>query len=101
MEKKRIFKAFIVMTALAVCLGAAEARASKPVSASGILTAVEDDGSVVIDGNGYLVAEDARIQNGKREDIALDQLILPTKVYFEFRYTKKGPMISLISEVPQ
>lgn len=71
------------------------------VKANGILTAVESDGSVVIDEKGYEMARSAEVldQEGKRTFLKL--FTLPAKVDFEYEFTKNGPLIIRIKEIPK
>lgn len=67
----------------------------------GMLTAVEDDGSVIIDKQGYLTDSMIRVLDSNGKKIFLEKLPLPTKVYFEYDYSSKGPVIKLIKEIPK
>lgn len=77
------------------------AYAGSKVSADGMLTAVEDDGSVIIDEQGYLADSTVRVLDSNSKKISLEKLSLPAKVYFEYEYTSKGPVIKLIKEIPK
>jgi len=67
----------------------------------GTLTALEDDGSVIIEGKGYLVSPSATVQDSQGKRISLKDLPLESYVYFEYDYTKLGFVITLLKEMPQ
>jgi hypothetical protein len=69
------------------------------VKAAGIMTSVEDDGTVVIDKMGYLVDDSAQIIDRKGKSVSLRNLSLPAKVNFEYEYTQKGFVIIFIKQV--
>ncbi|HAK61242.1 MAG TPA: hypothetical protein DCO77_12830 [Nitrospiraceae bacterium] len=77
------------------------AAGGHPVKAQGMLTSIEEDGNVVIDNKGYAVAFSARVLNFRKEHIALEDLKLPTAVSFVYTYTRRGPVIRRIRELPQ
>ncbi len=69
--------------------------------AYGTLTSIESDGTVVIDGRGYLLSSSAAIQDYRGERISLRSLSLPDVVYYEFVYEPRGFVITLIKQTPQ
>ena len=71
------------------------------MSGEGIMNSIEEDGSIIIDEGGYLVDNKVLILNSGRKKISLHQLSLPVRIYFEYEYTKKGPIIKLIKEIPK
>ncbi len=73
--------------------------AAVPVEKEGTISSIEEDGTVIIDEMGYLVDKKVVILNGEGKKISLYKLSLPVRVYFEYEYTKKGPVIKLIKEI--
>jgi hypothetical protein len=68
------------------------------VKAAGIMTSVEDDGTVMIDKMGYLVDDSVQIIDHNEKSVSLQSLSLPAKVNFEYVYTQKGFVIILIKK---
>ena len=100
MEKKNTpFRLLLAVSAL-IYLTAGPTLAAGKVKAEGILTSVEDDGIVLIDENGFEVERSAEIFDEEGKPVLLRSLRTPTKVYFEYEYTKKGPVIKVIKEIP-
>jgi hypothetical protein len=83
------------------CAAISDAASDKRVKAVGVLTSIESDGMVVIDDSIYAVDSSARILDGQRKKTTLDTFTLPAKVQFEFRYTERTAIISVIQEIPQ
>ena len=75
--------------------------AAVAVEGEGTITSIEEDGTVIIDEVGYLIDKKVLILNGEGKKISLYQLSLPVRIYFEYQYTKKGPVIKLIKEIPK
>lgn len=76
--------------------------AAGKVTGTGTLTAVEDDGTVIIiDKIGYNLSPSSTIQNYKGDRAELKDFKLPMYVYFEYEYTRTGYSIILIKERPQ
>ena len=75
--------------------------AAVAISGEGIMSSIEEDGSIIIDEGGYLVDNKVLILSSGRKKISLHQLSLPVRIYFEYEYTKKGPIIKLIKEIPK
>jgi hypothetical protein len=73
--------------------------AAGKASATGTFEAVEEDGTVVIDGKGYLLSPSARIENSRKELMSLVNLPPSSRVYFEYEYTRSGFVIILIKEM--
>ncbi len=69
------------------------------VKATGTLTEIEDDGSVIIDGKGYEVDPSVMVIDRKGKSVPLRSLSLPAKVRFEYIYAKTGFIIVFIGEV--
>ncbi len=69
---------------------------------TGMLTAIEEDGTIVIiDKIGYTLSPSSTIQNYKGDRALLKDFTLPLYVYFEYEYTRTGFSIILIKERPQ
>ena len=76
--------------------------AATAMSGEGIMSSIEEDGSIIIDEGGYLVDNKVLILNSGRKKISLYQLSLPVRIYFEYEYTTdKGAVIKLIKEIPK
>jgi hypothetical protein len=71
------------------------------VKATGTMTSIEDDGTVIIDSKGYLVDPSARVLDRKGKSISLSRLTLPAKVRFEYVYDETGFIIVVIQKVPR
>lgn len=71
------------------------------VSASGTLTAIEDDGIVIIDDKGYALDPSAIVMNRKGKSVSLGSLSLPAKVRFEYIQAKTGFIIVFIEEIKE
>lgn len=100
-DKKIFFRLFLGVIMVYMACGLA--MASSKVRADGMLSLVEEDGAimtVMIDDKGYLIDPSARILDREGKIIALHKLSLPTRVEFEYEYTKDGPVIRLIVEYP-
>ncbi len=69
------------------------------VKATGTLTSIEDDGSVIIDEKGYEVDPSVMVIDHKGKSVPLRSLSLPAKVRFEYIYAKEGFIIVFIGEV--
>jgi hypothetical protein len=69
------------------------------VKATGMLTSIEDDGTVIIDNKGYEVDPSILVVDRKGKSISLRRLSLPTKVRFEYIYDKTGFIIVFIQKV--
>lgn len=93
---RRLF--YLVTVFLLLLGGAAFASSDTTVRADGRMTAREGDGSVVIDGKGFLVSPGARIESADGRSILLSALKLPAQVRFSYRYTPDGPVIVQIRE---
>lgn len=74
------------------------ALAGALIRASGELNAMERDGSLLIDGKGYLISGSAQVQDDQGKSISISKLKLPTRISFEFRYTPNGPVITRIKQ---
>jgi hypothetical protein len=100
MTKKNLFR-ILSIGCLLVLVAVTTGFAAGKRTGYGTLIALEDDGSVIIEGKGYLVSPSATVQDSQGKRISLKDLPLGSYVYFEYDYTKLGFMITLIKEVPQ
>jgi hypothetical protein len=99
-RRKTIALFLAVFVALAFALVASsDVSAAGKVKAYGILTSIEDDGTVIIDKTGYLVSPSVTIRNHLDESILLRDISLPSNVYFEYEYRSEGFTIIFIKEV--
>ena len=75
--------------------------AAGKVKAYGMLTSIEDDGSVIIDEKGYGLSPSATVQNYRGYHILLSDLLPSSYVHFEYEQTSSGFVIVFIKEIPQ
>lgn len=95
-----LLPAIFLLSAVALLIGGFNAHADiSTVKATGILTSLEDDGSVIIDEKGYEPDPSVVVINRKGKSVSLRSLSLPSKVRFEYRYARTGFIIVLIQEV--
>lgn len=94
--------------AIALCLAGclvfafaagSDVLAAGKVRASGMFTAIEDDGSVIIDGKGYLVSAAAIVQDSRGKTVSLSSLLPSRQVVFEYEYAARGFVIIFIQEI--
>lgn len=71
------------------------------VTANGELTAIEEDGRVIINNGGYFLEPQVRVLNARRIRCSVKDLKLPAAILFEYYYTSKGPIIRSIKELPR
>ncbi len=99
MRKRKIILSLSIVIAIIIAMSFnALAKEPVPVKASGTLTSIEDDGSIIIDRKGYLVDPSVWVKNSKGTQISLEKLSLPAKVDFEYVYSQKGFLIIFIDE---
>ena len=93
----------ILLISFVVCIQTVvvDVLAVDSIKAEGILTSVEDDGSIIIDEGGYLMDGKVSIIDSAGKKISIRQLSLPARIYFEYNYTEKGAVIKLIKEPPR
>ncbi len=73
----------------------------KTIKDKGTLTSVESDGTVIINEKGYKIDSSVKITDKKMKRVAIYNLSLPTKVFFEYEYRKNGFFIKVIEEFPE
>ncbi len=69
------------------------------VTEEGRLTGIEG-GEIIIDGRGYALSPRAVIIDGRNRKITPGRLRIPGRVVFEYTYTRNGPVIIKIMEIP-
>jgi hypothetical protein len=89
-----ILAGFIVLV-LAV---SSDVHAAGKVKADGVLTSIEDDGTVIISGTGYLLSRSLTVLDHEERSISLRDINLPCHVYFEYEYSPEGFTIIRIKE---
>lgn len=99
--KKQWLRIIVAGLAIILCLTGVYVYAGGKVSADGTLTAVEDDGSLIIDGQGYLADSAIRVLDSNGKEVPIKSLTLPVKVYFKYEYSSRGPVIKLLKEIPK
>jgi hypothetical protein len=77
--------------------------ATDTLKSGGLLTSVEDDGSVVIKDkngqlNGYLLSPSVIVKDFHGRRISLRNISPPCWIHFEYEYAPEGFMITLIKE---
>jgi len=97
---KRLVLIFGIIYGLAYLTVGDVAAADKVIKEKGRLTSVEADGTVIIDEKGYEIDPSAKVIDKRGEKTTIYGLSLPTTVYFEYEYTRKGFVIKLIEEFP-
>lgn len=76
--------------------------AAEGVKATGTLSEVRENGTVVIDDQGYELSPSVVIVDGQGKRISLNDLKLPAVVKYEYKYqADRGPVIRVIRELPQ
>jgi len=88
------FMVFVLAVSSDIC-------AAGKVEANGMLTAIEDDGTVIINDKGYLLSRSARVENYEGYHLLLSDLLPSSFVHFEYEQTKNGFMIIYIKEIPR
>jgi hypothetical protein len=71
------------------------------VKKDGMLTSIEKDGSLIIDEQGYLISPSVKIFNDEGRHTTLKSITLPSRIYFHYEYTNKGPVIKVIKVYPK
>jgi hypothetical protein len=102
MQMRDLFRVLVIGCLLVLAVSGVVYAAGQG-KGHGILTSIEDDGSVIIKDNkgqlnGYLLSPAVTVQDGRGARKSLRSLHLPVDVYFEYEYMKKGFMIVLIKE---
>jgi len=100
MQKGRFFIWLLALFAVIGLLTGSALAAGKG-SGYGMLSSVEDDGTIIIDGKGYYLSPAAMIRNSRGERITLRSMALPESVYFEYHIITKGFEITLIKLSPR
>lgn len=101
MEGRRVFWG-LVLIILAVFHPVKETPfAAGIVKANGVLTSIEDDRIVMIDDRGYEISPSAEVIDHEGNRISLRRLVLPAKVDFIYEFTKEGPIIRRLKEIPR
>ena len=93
-----LFLAGLVVLALAA---SSDVFAAGKVTAYGMLTSIEDDGSVIIDEKGYGLSPSVVVRNHRGDRISLRELPLSSRVEIEYEYAPRGFVIIFIKEVAQ
>lgn len=75
--------------------------AAGKVKASGMLTSIEDDGSVIIDEKGYWLSPSVVVRDYRGDRISLRELPLSSRVEIEYEYAPRGFAIISIKELAQ
>jgi hypothetical protein len=101
-SKMGAYIALFLVGFIVVALAAgSDVLAAGKVKAYGMLTSVEDDGSVIINEKGYLMSPSANVLNYQGKHILLSDLLPSRYVQFEYEQTTRGFVIIFIKEIPQ
>lgn len=99
---KRIKTLFgLLLVLIAITLAGQSALAADMFKASGRMTSIQQDGTVIIDGKVYTVDRLARIISWDKKQVSLREVDLPARVTFEYEVTEEGRVIRLLLEIPQ
>lgn len=93
-----LFLAVFIVAASAI---GPDVLAAGKSNAYGMLTSIEDDGTVIIDEKGYQVSSSVVVQDCQGDRIVLRDLLPSRYVHFEYEQTTGGFVIVFIKEVPQ
>lgn len=97
-KKIVIFLVGFIIVALAT---GPDVLAAGKVKAYGMLTSIEDDGSVIIDEKGYGLSPSVVVRDYRGDRISLRELPLSSSVEIEYEYAPRGFVIISIQEVAQ
>jgi hypothetical protein len=99
---KKIYGIFFLAAFIVFVLAASSnIYAAGTVKAFGVLTTVEDDGTVVINEKGYRVSPSADLQDPRGNRILPSELLPSSYVHFEYEQTPRGFVIINIKEIAQ
>lgn len=88
----------MILMAIAVLPAAAAVRMN---TAHGHMTAVETDGTVIIDDKGYSMDPQAKVRDAVGKEATVGSLELPAAVYFEYVHTEQGALIKTLQVTPE
>ncbi|MEK6725288.1 MAG: hypothetical protein AABY54_01875 [Deltaproteobacteria bacterium] len=91
----------LLLVAIAISMAPENALSGEKGKASGRITAIQQDGTVMIDAKVYKVDGLARITSWEGKQISLREVELPARVSFEYEATEEGRVIKLLREIPQ
>ena len=100
-DRKQIVGYIIGLMIILFLINGEVIAAGKTIKDKGTLTSVESDGTVIIDEKGYKIDSSAKITDKKGKRVAIHNLSLPAKVFFEYEYRKNGFVIKVIEEFPE
>ncbi len=101
MEKMKVLRGLLLAGFVVFCLTGVTVLAAGSLMASGQLTSVEENGTVVIDGKVYNVDPSAQIMDGEGRTVMLHRFPLPVRVHYEYVDTNLGRLIKVIKEHPK
>ena len=96
-----LFLAVLLMIVFALGMSPNVLAAKGKVTAHGMLTSIEPDGSVIIDAKGYLVSPYVVVQDFRGVMVPLSSFLPSRFVEFEYESTTRGFVIILIKEIAQ
>lgn len=92
----------VLILGLIAVLDAESTNAEQKMSGEhGELTAIEQGGTVVISNKGYLTDSYTRVYDGLGRRTTLDAIEIPSAVYYEYVFVRKGALIRLLKVTPQ
>jgi hypothetical protein len=92
---------FLALFIVFVFAASSDIFAAGKVKAFGVLTSVEDDGTVIINEKGYRVSPSADLLDPRGYRILPSELLPSSYVHFEYEQTPRGFMIINITEIAQ
>jgi hypothetical protein len=70
------------------------------ITREGVMSELEEDGSVVIDNQGFILGSRVEILDSQGRYLPREELALPARIIYEFRYTPQGPVILRVRMKP-
>ena len=100
-DRKQIVGYIIGLMIILFLINGEVIAAGKTTKKNATLTSVKSDGTVIIDEKGYKIDSAVKITDKKMKRVAIHNLSLPAKVFFEYEYRKNGFVIKVIEEFPE
>lgn len=98
MKKRELFLLLVIGSVILLVATGVVFAAGK-VQAYGIITSIEEDGTVIIDDIGYFVSSSVTVHDLEGRRISLKDIPLPHNVKFEYEYARQGFTIIFIKMV--
>lgn len=98
LRKPSVMVIIVVSALLALFAVQTVVAQERTVKAEGILTEVSSE-SVIINNGGYIISRLTRVLDMDGNRMKIEDMRVPVKVKFEYKYTEKGPVILWIRAV--